>query len=249
MGYITAYQGDLNSTQLNAMTIASVGTNTMVLATLPSVGDAITSRSYNATAVSFASTSSATYNRALSIGRTDFLITNAAYNANFNNIKVGDSLTATTYITGGQTIDTISYNYTTINGVGYTRIVMSAVANVSSPTASVDGGSNVTVTISKDQLVSSSTYVLRKGDLIQPANSRYPYSVTADVIRGTSTTTSVTLNRNIITSEGVTLAGETVKIGNSCSWRVVVSSLPTYQLIPGRLVQYTGDFEVIERIV
>lgn len=249
MQYITEYQGDLNSTQLNALTIGSAGTNTMVLTTLPNVGDTITSTSQAVTAWSFSTATSATYNRALSTSRTDFLITNADYHANHTKIAVGNIVTATTYITGGQTINSITYDYINLAGTGYTRIVMSAAPNVNTPQAISNGSDNLTVNIQKTVVVSSGTYVLRKGDLIQAANSRYPYSVTADVVRGTSTTTNVTLNRNIITSEGITLAGQTVKIGNNCTWRVVVSALPSYQLIPNRLVQYTGDFELIEKII
>jgi hypothetical protein len=97
--------------------------------------------------------------------------------------------------------------------------------------------------------VSSSTVVFAKGDLIQPENSRYPYAVVDTVVRGLTTTTSVTLHRPIITSEGVTLSGQGLAVGNSCTWRVVVSGLPTFQLIPMQQVQYTGDFELIERII
>jgi hypothetical protein len=97
--------------------------------------------------------------------------------------------------------------------------------------------------------VSSSTVVFAKGDLIQPENSRYPYAVVNTVVRGLTTTTSVTLHRPIITSEGVTLSGQGLAVGNSCTWRVIVSGLPTFQLIPMQQVQYTGDFELIERII
>lgn len=97
--------------------------------------------------------------------------------------------------------------------------------------------------------ITSATVIFAAGDIIQPANSRYPYTVVSDVVRGSNTTTNVTLNRSIITSEGVTLPGQTLKVGNSCTWRVVVSGLPTYQLIPNQLVQYTGDFELVEKII
>jgi len=247
--YITEYQGDLNSTQTSALTIASVGTNTMVLTTLPTIGDTLTSRSYSATAKSFAASTSNLYNRAFSTTRTDFLITNSEYNSNYANIKVGDVLTATTYVTGGQTISSITYNYITLATVGYTRIVMSAVANDSSPAATVNGGDDIATTVSNTVLVTSSTYVFKKGDFIQPDNSRYPYSVTADVVRGVNTTTSVSLNRNIITSEAVTLAGAQLDVGVAVTWRVVVAALPSYQLVPGKNVQYTGDFELIEKVI
>jgi len=97
--------------------------------------------------------------------------------------------------------------------------------------------------------ITSSTVVFSPGDYIQPANSRYPYSVVNPVVRGVGTNTNVTLHRNVITSEGITLTGQSLKVGNSCTWQVIVSGLPTYQLTPMRLVQYTGNFELVERII
>ena len=249
LSYITAYQGGLSSTQLDALTIQTASTASMTITGMPSIGATISSSSFVTTAVSFDDSTNATYNRALSATRTDFLITNDAYNANYTNIQVGNRLAATTYIVSNQTISSITYNYITIAGVAYTRITMSAAADVNSPAATIDGGDNISVTVSKIQLVSSSTVVFNTGDIIQPANSRYPYTVTQPVVRGVNTTTSVSLNRNVITSEGVTLAGQALSVGNECTWRVVVSGLPTYQLTPMQLVQYTGNFELIERIV
>ena len=90
---------------------------------------------------------STTYNSALTNSRNDFLITNAAYDAFTTAITVGDPLSATTYITGGQTVGSVTRNYITIGGVAYTRIVMSAVANGTSPTAATNGAQDITVTI------------------------------------------------------------------------------------------------------
>ena len=106
-----------------------------------------------------------------------------------------------------------------------------------------------TMTITDLPSVSSSTVVFAKGDLIQPNNSRYPYTVVNTVLRGLTTTTSVTLNRPIISSEGISLLGQGLKVGNSCTWRVLVTGLPTYQLVPMQRVQYTGDFELVEKII
>ena len=97
--------------------------------------------------------------------------------------------------------------------------------------------------------ITSSTVVFARGDIIQPSNSRYPYTVATTATRGSSTTTSVTLNRPLITSENINLVGQHLKVGNTCTWRVVVSTLPTYQLVPGQFVQYTGDFELVEKII
>jgi hypothetical protein len=249
MNYITAYQGGLSTSQVNSLTIFSTGTSTMSITGLPSIGATISTRSTALTAWSFSAASSTTYRRAFSTTRNDFLITTADYNTNWESIKVGDTLNTSTYVTGGQTISSIDYNYITINSVSYSRIVMSAVANANSTQAITDGQFNIVVDDSFSQLVTSSTVILSAGDFIQSANSRYPYTVTTNVVRGSNTTTNVTLNRPIISSEGISLNGQTLNVGNSCTWQVVVATLPTYQLIPNRLVQYTGDFELIEKII
>lgn len=249
MQYITEYRGQVTAAQLNAMTLSSAGTSTFVVGSLPSIGATLTNRTYNMTAVSFSPSTSATYNRAISTTRSDFLITNTEYDTNFYSIKVGDALTATTYITGGQTINSITRDFITLNGIGHTRIVMSANGTASSPAAVSNGDSNITVTVSSATYVTSGTILFAVGDLIQPANSRYPYSITTEVARGSGSTVTVNLHRNVITSEGITYAGAAIKVGNSCTWRVVLSGLPTYQLTPNRLVQYTGDFELFEKII
>jgi hypothetical protein len=109
------------------------------------------------------------------------------------------------------------------------------------PTIGTTGTNNV--------VISSSTVLFAQGDIIQPENSRYPYAVTQTVVRGATTTTSVPLNRPIITSEGVSLLTQGLRVGNSATWRVIVSGLPTYSLLSMRRVQYNGDFELIERVV
>jgi hypothetical protein len=106
-----------------------------------------------------------------------------------------------------------------------------------------------TLTLTTLPSVSSSTVLFAVGDVIQPENSRYPYTVTAAVLRGSNTTTSVTLNRPVITSEGISLIGQGLRVGNSCTWRMVVSAMPTYSLIYGQRMQYNGDFELIEKII
>jgi hypothetical protein len=97
--------------------------------------------------------------------------------------------------------------------------------------------------------VSTTTVMFKAGDIIQPENSRYPYSVTTQVLRGATSTITVPLHRSIITSENINLMTQGVKVGNSATWQVVVTALPTYSLIPMRQVQYTGDFELIEKII
>lgn len=104
--------------------------------------------------VTATSSATATYSRALSTARTDFLMTNADFVA--SGIAVGDTLSLATFITGGQTISTITQSYITIGATTYTRIVMSAVANSSSTSGS---GNDQTVTVTAAG--SGSTYVLK----------------------------------------------------------------------------------------
>ena len=88
---------------------------------------------------------SITYNLAISASRGDFLILQSTYTSTYKAlIKVADTLSAGSQIAGGQTLSSITENYTTIAGVAYTRIIMSGLGSVNSGSA---GGTNtVTVT-------------------------------------------------------------------------------------------------------
>jgi hypothetical protein len=133
--------------------------------------------------------------------------------------------------------------------MNYITAYMGAITQGQLNSLTIQAVGTSTITITDMPSVSSSTVIFAQGDIIQPANSRYPYTVANTVTRGLTTTTSVTLHRPIITSEGISLVGQGLAVGNSCTWRVVVAGLPTYQLIPMRQVQYTGDFELIEKVI
>lgn len=83
-----------------------------------------------------------TYNRALSTGRTDFLITDAQYAS--SGIQTSDILSASSNINGGQTISSITQGYVSISGTSYTRIVMSGAANANTIAGS---GNDATITV------------------------------------------------------------------------------------------------------
>lgn len=97
--------------------------------------------------------------------------------------------------------------------------------------------------------ITSSTVVFRAGDFVQPANSRYPYTVLGTVTRGSGSTVSVTLNRDIIASEGLNFAGQDLKVGTEVSWRMVVLNRPTYRILPYNRLEFTGQFELMEKII
>ena len=115
-----------------------------------------TAGSGNNVTVTVTSAASATYTRALSTGRTDFLITDAAYDTlgGAASIAVGDRLSLATFITGGQTIASVTRSYITLATVSHTRIVMSAAANSSSTSGS---GNDQTVVVTAAG--SSASYV------------------------------------------------------------------------------------------
>ena len=104
----------------------------------------------NTVAVTATSSDTATYGRAITTGRTDFLITDTEYDS--SGILIGDTVSAATVLTGSQTITSITRAYTVINSVSYTRIVISAVGNANSTTGS---GNDVTVTITAAGTASS----------------------------------------------------------------------------------------------
>jgi hypothetical protein len=227
MNYITEYQGGLNSGQITALNVTATTTASLVINNLPSIGAAISTSTVSLTAQSFAYANSITYNRALSTSRTDFIVPTTSYDNLLYKPAVGDTLSVATYIVSAQTISSITRNYVTIGGVSYTRFVMSAAPDASSPAATVNNDSDIDITASRTLSVSSSTVVFARGDYIQPINSRYPYTVVDTVVRSTGTSVTVNLHRNIITSEGITLTNAGVLVGNSVTWRVVVTTLPT----------------------
>jgi len=96
----------------------------------------------NSVTVTVTNSVSNTYNRAISSSRLDFLITDAQYDT--SGIQVSDPLSVATFITGGQTISSITRSYLNISGTNYTRIIMNAVGSSNS---TANAGNDVTVTV------------------------------------------------------------------------------------------------------
>lgn len=99
---------------------------------------------------------------------------------------------------------------------------------------------------------SSSDILFKKGDYISfDSGYVYPYTVTADVQIGSvapGSNVSVPVHRPIISQTGYTFAGKGVLVGNDVTWRVRMISKPTYRLIPGRYVAWSGEFVLMEQI-
>lgn len=115
---------------------------------------------------------------------------------------------------------------------------------LSGVTVSSVSGNSMTLNVSS---VTNGVYVLRKGDVIQPVGHRYVYTVANDPGPKSASTMTITLNRGYIT-DGVG-AGAGVKVGAGCDYRVLVTNMPTMRFINKDLVEFTGEFTLIEEIL
>ena len=130
----------ISSITQNFGTVAGIAYARVIMS---SAGNASsTSGTGNNVAVTVTSAATARYGSAVSTARNDFLITNTQ--AAGAGIAVGDVLNLATFLTGGQTVQSITSSFITISSVTYTRITMSANANSTSPAGS---GNNQTVTV------------------------------------------------------------------------------------------------------
>lgn len=89
--------------------------------------------------------------------------------------------------------------------------------------------------------------LFRKGDLLQIVGYPHPFTVTADVLRGTGETVTVTTHRpNFITASVANLA---IVVGNACQFKVFCPNMPTYTLVPGgtdAIIEWTSEFGLYE---
>jgi hypothetical protein len=149
--YLTGGQGISSITQSYA-TIAGVSYARIIMTGVANATS--TAGGGNNVTVTSTSASTSTYGSALSTARSDFLITDTAYAT--SGIAIGDVLSLATYLTGGQTILSITQSYINIASVVYTRIVMSAPANATSTAGSGNDQSVLTTAAG-----SGATYVGR----------------------------------------------------------------------------------------
>jgi len=170
---ISVYRNDilLTNAQFNSFTLTPVvgntitGTNIPVSTTIASITPSYLGTTYTQIVLSATPQGTSTpgngqnvtvqiqtayntsYFAAISSSRNDFLVAQSAITALTTPIAVGDTLFATTYITGGQTVSSVTQNYITIGGVAYARIVMNGVGTSTSSSATTNGQYNITVTL------------------------------------------------------------------------------------------------------
>jgi len=108
--------------------------------------------------------------------------------------------------------------------------------------------------------ISSSLYVVRVGDFCQVG--LYSYIATADVTRGSGSTVTIPVHRNLLTTVTSPINavigefGTTVSMGGSTytgvTFQVLLRDYPTYTLVPmtnDSFIQWSGTFKAFESVV
>jgi hypothetical protein len=106
-----------------------------------------------------------------------------------------------------------------------------------------------TLTISNLPSVASDTVMFQAGDLIQPEDSRYPYTVVGQVLRGSSNSISVVVHRGRVNETGYDVVGKNLLYAGDVTWRVIATQVPDWTIEAGDLVSWTGDFTLVESIL
>jgi hypothetical protein len=191
---ITRAYISIAGTSYTRITMSAVGSGT-------STG-AATNGAQNIT-VTFTSSLAATYNNALSTSRSDFLVTQTELAG--GTAAVTDVLAVATYITGSQTISSITQNYTTISGVAYARIIMSGFAN-STSTAGTGNNIAITATSSSSALYASAISSTR-GDFLVTDTEWAASGVLVGDTLSTSTYITGSQTINSVTTGYITIGG------------------------------------------
>jgi hypothetical protein len=167
----------------------------------------------NNVTVQITSSNAARYNSAISAARTDFLITQTQFAS--VTLTAADLLSATTFITGGQTISSATGNFAIIGGVAYAQVNMTSVGSSSS---TAGAGNNVSVT-------STSSATALYGSALR--STRSDFLITNASFAGTGIAIGDTLSLATFLTGGQTITGITpsyISIGGVLHTRIVMSA-------------------------
>lgn len=105
---------------------------------------------------------------------------------------------------------------------------------------STTGSNTLTLTTSPS---TPSGYKFKAGDFIQLGTSGRVYTVAADV---PYTSNSVTLHRPVIEASATNIS---LKVGSDCSWNIVCTQFPSWNLFARDQVAWSGAFVFYENMV
>jgi hypothetical protein len=159
---------------------------------------------------------SITYNLAISASRNDFLIAQSTYASTLIGVILPtDGLASGSQIAGGQTLSSITQNYTTIAGVAYTRIVMSGLGSINSGST---GGTNTVVVTSNITATYASAIATTRNDLLM-TNAQYASS-------GIAVGDTLSASTNINASQTITQIIQSYTTISSVAYtRIVMSAV------------------------
>lgn len=95
--------------------------------------------------------------------------------------------------------------------------------------------------------VAANTVVFSAGDLIQSANSVFPYTVTNTVLRGSSNFVMVPIHRPCL--DTASNSQSDLRVGQEVTWRVAMTRMPRWTITSERLISWDGDFEFTESLL
>ena len=111
-------------------------------------------------------------------------------------------------------------------------------------TATSISGNSLTITKAGSPTVGQ--YLVRKGDYIRMSTGNYPYIVTADLQVSASATATISLHRGAL--EAVA-PGTSIYVGRRAAlFKVIVTKLPQIRFLPGKFVEFTEEFGLVEDI-
>lgn len=150
-----------------------------------------------------------------------------------SNVDIGYTNQAMKYITeykGGITNPSVGVNGLALNGFSGSEFYIDA--------SGISAGSGT---------------MFKVGDFLQPKGNtntyRYPYQVTSEVAYSTSSNVTVTVNRPIIPQDGVALTSGNIRLGNEVKFHLTCVTNPTYSVVPHDIIEFSGDFELMETIL
>lgn len=151
-------------------------------------------------------------------------------------------------------VDRLVESTISLNGTAGTEYITQYLGGLSAPQRQQIQISSWTV--GSDQLVltnlpsvASDVVLFAAGDLIQPTDSRYPYTVIGSVVRGSGTSVTVQVHRGRINEVGYDASGKTLKTGVDVTWRVMATQIPDWTIEAGDLVSWSGQFTLVESII
>lgn len=205
----------ITSITANYITFNSVAYARIVLNTAPNASSPVaTSIGGSNVTVTVGSSVATRFNTAISSSRNDFLITQTAYTA--STIAVADVLSVATFITGGQSISSITANYWTISGTAYARIIMGSNAN---STSTAGTGNNISVT-------STSAITALYGSAVSTARSDFLIPNSTAIGSGIAVNDVLSAGSNINASQIITsITNSYVTIGGISYTRIVMSAV------------------------